>query len=222
MRKTDLRKLHVLIPLALLAAIVTLSLNPQFISLAKAHFSNPQQTAEFLRNQGWAAVLVSICLILINTLLPIFPFMILVGANVLVFGLKLGFVLAWSAAVLGAIAGYWIARLFGRNYFEARLKKYGFVQALESNSHGFRLILLSRLIPVIPNSVVNYGAGISPINFSTYLWATLLGKVPIVAWEAYLANNLIDFHNNLPRLVVMLVLTGVFLIVLWRLYPKLK
>lgn len=179
-----------------------------------------EQTAGFLAGKGFYGPLVSVLVIVINTLFPITPFILIAGANALVFGLLPGFIISLVGTILGSILGYWGARFIGRDFFLPRLAKYKFIQKLHHEKNAFRLILSLRLIPVFPASVVNYGAGVSPVGFGTFLVGTLIGKIPVVAWETIVGHDALNITKNLTRLAIVLAITAILFVITWKRYRK--
>ncbi len=183
-------------------------------------FGSLEQTAGFLRSKGLTGILISITIIILNSLFPFSPFIIIAGANALVFGMAQGFIISLLGAVLGAVIAYWMARILGRDFFAPRLSTYSIVQRFQSDQHAFRLILILRLIPIFPSFVINYGVAISPIRFRTFFMATLLGKIPIIAWHTVVSHDILNISQKLPRLIFVLVATVLFFVIMWRIYNK--
>ncbi len=44
--------------------------------------------------------------------------------------------------------------------------------------HGFGAVLLARLVPVLPFTVINYGAGVTGVLFASYVAGSALGMIP--------------------------------------------
>jgi uncharacterized membrane protein YdjX (TVP38/TMEM64 family) len=86
----------------------------------------------------------------------------------------------WSliGANLGALIAFTMGRYLGRGFVEgavgARFKP--FFGRIARN--GFNIILYLRIVPVIPYNALNLIAGASPIGFSDYFWASIIGMVP--------------------------------------------
>ncbi len=57
--------------------------------------------------------------------------------------------------------------------FSRKFEK-NWVQAIEKN--GFWVVLTSRLVPVMPSSLINVAAGSSRITVKTFLFATFIGN----------------------------------------------
>ncbi|MGI6119526.1 MAG: TVP38/TMEM64 family protein [Desulfosporosinus sp.] len=88
----------------------------------------------------------------------------------------------------------------------AKLSKWNVL--LKGNS--FSVVLLSRLIPVLPSAAVNYASGLSLMTFPSFLSASLLGKIPMIAWESWAGHDLWRFSHNPSRLLFTLI-TGALL-----------
>lgn len=94
------------------------------------------------------------------------------------FGLAGGLVLAWVAALAAALTTFWIARRLGRTRVAAltgpRLDRAQRVL----RERGFLAVVVARLAPIVPFTVVNYGAGVSPVSTRDFTLGTALGVVP--------------------------------------------
>ncbi len=107
-----------------------------------------------------------------------FPGSALTLAGGALYGLWPGLLLNWSGAVLGATLAFLLARRLGREFVARRLK--GRAAALDAGAgqHGFRAILLLRLVPLVPFNAVNYGAGLSAVRPRDYVAASAIGMLP--------------------------------------------
>lgn len=103
----------------------------------------------------------------------------------LVFGLLPGIILVVIGAMLGASAAFFIGRFLGRDAVERMAGDH--LARLDAliQRHGFAAILLVRLIPLIPFTVINYVAGLTSISYRSYALGTLVGILPGTA--AYVA-----------------------------------
>jgi len=162
----------------------------------------------------WAAVIGG-GLIVFQTFFPIYPFIVVAAANVLVFGLWWGFILNWLSAVIGAVLMFWAVRTIGADWARKKLGKYKKSQALQSYlaKKGFQTIFLLRLFPVIPPMVLNLLAGLSIVGARAYITATFIGKMPAIWIESWLGHGL--FHLSGENILRLLVVLFLFLLVLW-------
>lgn len=123
---------------------------------------------------GWVGL---IALSALATLAPVPRTALSVLAGV-VAGFWGGLAVAWVSGVLGAAAGYGLARALGRDTVE-RLAGPRLARADAALSgRGFLATLLGRLTPVAPFTLVSYAAGLSGIRWSAYLAGSALGLLP--------------------------------------------
>ena len=123
---------------------------------------------------GWAALLVGLAL---ATLAPVPRTALSVLCGVLA-GFWGGLALALGSGVLGALAGFGLARWLGRETV-TRLAGPRLARAdalLERR--GALAVATGRLIPVTPFTLVSYAGGLSGIRLRHYLVGSALGLVP--------------------------------------------
>ena len=126
-----------------------------------------------------------IIFLLLASILPIFLFppgiFSVIGG--LLFGFKLGAVLTIIAAIIYTNIMFLISRYFVRNkienFLEKRLtlKQFNRIFGLNDNKLATFLIIY-RLIPILPNSIVSYSYGLTRISFKHYFMANLIGLIP--------------------------------------------
>ena len=82
-------------------------------------------------------------------------------------------------SVLGAIAGFWIARYIdpGLVDLDQRARIRPILDRIQRG--GWRAVALVRLIPVIPHSLVNYALGLTPMRVAAYAFGSLVGQLPM-------------------------------------------
>jgi uncharacterized membrane protein YdjX (TVP38/TMEM64 family) len=151
-----------------------------------------------LRGLGAGGAAILFVLILMHSVV-LFPAEIVNAAAGLMYGFGPAFALVmagWTASLLlayalGATAGRPLAlRLAGerRVALAERVIDRGGVPAL----------LLARLIPFVPMSLVGYAAGAARVPLWRYTWTTVAGIVPITAAATYLGHALDDFSLSDP------------------------
>ncbi len=163
------------------------------------------QLSEYLQSFGLIAYVIGIVAILIQTFVPFIPFFVIASANVIVFGLFQGFLINYLAACLGAVIAFLVARYIGHAAVERQLTKYPLAKSFNSKleRHGFFYVLMGRLIPIIPSSLVNLASGVTKVRFKHYFFGTIIGKLPLVLLESYIGNDLLHFKENSGRLIVL-------------------
>lgn len=106
------------------------------------------------------------------------PKALLTALGGVLFGLWLGALLSWLAALTGAAAAFGLGRVLGRDAVD-RLT-HGRVERADRllADHGFGTVLAVRLTPVLPYTVINYAAGLTGVRWRDYLLGSALGMVP--------------------------------------------
>lgn len=123
------------------------------------------------------------------------PVTLLIATSVWLFGLGIGFAVAWGGTVLGTIAGFWLARFLGREWVLRRLsgrrRLRRFFEQVEE--YGAIVVLLLRALPSpLPFAVINFLLGVTGIRFLPYLVASAIGMVPTVLAYAFAASQLLS------------------------------
>ena len=126
-----------------------------------------------------------IIFLLLASILPIFLFppgiFSVIGG--LLFGFTKGAILTIIAAIIYTNIMFLLSRYFARNkienFLEKRLtlKQFNRIFSLKDNKLATFLIIC-RLIPILPNSIVSYSYGLTRISFKHYFIANLIGLIP--------------------------------------------
>lgn len=96
------------------------------------------------------------------------------------FGSVLGIILVINAATLGASVAFLIARYFARDAIARRLSANEKFQKLDrlTEDHGAIIVALTRLVPLFPFNLLNYGFGLTRVPFWTYVGWSWLCMLP--------------------------------------------
>jgi uncharacterized membrane protein YdjX (TVP38/TMEM64 family) len=197
------RLLLVLLVLAA-ATLIVLAVHPLREAVGYALHGDVHALRAQLRGLGaWGAVVV-VALILAHSVL-FFPAEVVNATAGLVYGFAVALplvVVAW--AVSGMIA-YWLGVVAGRP-LALRLMGPARVAAAERfvAQGGVPALLLGRLIPFVPYSLVGYVAGAARVPFGRFVWTGLVGILPITAAATYLGHALDNPSASDPLLWVAL------------------
>jgi len=158
----------------------------------------------WLRGLGFVGGLLYI---LAYTLRPLvlFPAIPLTVFGGYTFGAFWGTVYDVIGAGAGAVLSFMITRQWGRGSFERLIrgkKLQTFDEKAEKN--GFMVVLYMRLLPFFPFDGVSYGAGLSKIRTSDYVWATFIGIIPGAVVYNVLGASLQDIGSMKFYLAVAL------------------
>lgn len=170
------------------ASIFTVFISGGLIWFLYPHLQNAAALQSLIIGLGWKGVLLDILIISIQMLFPIVPFALLAGINIILFGPIGGYLLSLFGSVLGSSLGFWLARLLGQEWAKPKIQKLGKYAELPE-SRSFFIVLIGRMIPVLPAAALNFAAGLSPMKFRSFFLATLLGKIPMIAWESLIGHN---------------------------------
>ena len=113
----------------------------------------------------------------IASLVPIPKSVVSIAAGI-VFGFWWGVLLVTVGSIIGATLAFLLGRRLGKDLVErflgGRLDKVD--DAL--SDRGLKAVLIVRVIPVLPFTLVNYSAGLTRVNRRDYALGTLIGMLP--------------------------------------------
>lgn len=179
-------------------------------------------SAEWLdaeRIAGWArsiahsraAVLFVIGAYLVGSAL-VMPITVLLTATGLIFDTLTGSAYALVASLISAAAGFLVARWLGpeniRRMLGARINRISRRLA----RHGLLNIVLVRMMPLAPFTVINMAAGVSHIRFTDFMLGTLVGMLPGILAITALADRFYAAITN-PKPLNWLIAAGLVFLV---------
>jgi uncharacterized membrane protein YdjX (TVP38/TMEM64 family) len=131
----------------------------------------------------------------------VIPVSILTLAAGYLFGFPLGVVLASVGSVLGASGALLVGRFFIRDWVAKRIADLPRFRALDQATHheGFLIVFLTRLSPLFPFNLINYGLALTSVRFRDYFFASWLGMLPVTTLYTYVgsvAKNLTDLTSG--------------------------
>ncbi|MDI2129972.1 TVP38/TMEM64 family protein [Yinghuangia seranimata] len=96
------------------------------------------------------------------------------------FGVYTGLVVAMTGTVLGSLLALGIGRRLGRERVRRLLHRKQALADLDARltRHGVVPVAILRLVPVLPGSVVNYGAAATGIRTSHFALGSTIGLLP--------------------------------------------
>jgi uncharacterized membrane protein YdjX (TVP38/TMEM64 family) len=148
-----------------------------------------------------------------------FPVTILGVVTILTFGPVVGGAYSLIGWLLSAALGYGVGRALGQDLLwdiaGPRIRKL----ELEARRHGFVAVLVMRLFPVAPFTLVNLFIGASRIRWRDFFLGSLVGRLPGLVVLMFFALQL-EYALRAPDpgsyvalvLVVLLTLAGVLIV----------
>ncbi len=160
------------------------------------YFDTDQQVLQLLRwldTQGLSALLWFVLIMALVVVLLLPGVLFTTGAG-FIFGVLQG----TAAVILGTTLGAALAFLIARYLFGARIRRFilsnRWLNVINRGlgSHGFRVVLLTRLVPFFPGKLSNYIFGISQVSLRDFVCASLLGFIPFSLHNVYLGSIAAD------------------------------
>jgi uncharacterized membrane protein YdjX (TVP38/TMEM64 family) len=101
------------------------------------------------------------------------------GAGFL-FGVLEGTITVSIGSTLGACAAFLVGRTVARGWVERKVSGDPRFAAIDRavGGQGFKIVLLTRLSPIFPFNLQNYGYGLTQVRFWDYALASWIGMVP--------------------------------------------
>ena len=128
---------------------------------------------------GWWAPAVFVALWVLACIFFL-PGLAMTIAGGLIFGAVWGTVWTTVGANLGAVAAFLIGRYIARGMVEDLAARKGTLRRIDEGvrTHGWRMLLVTRLVPVFPFNLQNYAYGLTDIPLRTYVLVTLPAMLP--------------------------------------------
>ncbi len=109
------------------------------------------------------------------------------GAGV-IFGVAQGTIIVSIGSVLGATLAFLIGRYFARGLIQKKLEQNTTFKAIDDAvaNEGWKIVGLTRLSPIFPFALLNYGYGITKVSLKDYCLASWIGMLPGTVMYVYL------------------------------------
>jgi uncharacterized membrane protein YdjX (TVP38/TMEM64 family) len=139
---------------------------------------------------GWWGPLVFILLWIAACVffLPGLPISIAGG---LIFGAVWGTVFTTIGANIGAAAAFLIGRYLARGMVESQIRSNAGLRRIDEgvDRHGWRMLMITRLVPLFPFNIQNYVYGLTNIRLGTYVLVSLICMLPATVAYNFAAGS---------------------------------
>ena len=182
------------------AGLLVWAVDPLHTALSHVIHGDVDALKAQLDSLGVAGALIVVALILLHAVV-FFPAEIVNATAGLAFGFVVAFPIVLLSWVLSGLIAYWLGAIAGRP-LAVRLAGESRVAVAERliERSGAPALLLSRLVPFVPFSLVGYLAGAARVPLWRYTWTTFVGVMPITAAATYLGHALDDLSAGDPLL----------------------
>jgi len=210
-----MRRLLVTIAVVGVAVGVVLAVGPLREAVGHALHGDVHALRAELRGLGVVGAVVLVGLILTHAVV-FFPAEIPNATAGLVFGFAIALPLIVVAWLVSGLLAYWLGAVAGRP-LALRLAGEQRVAVAERviERGGAPALLLARLIPFVPYSLVGYVAGAARVPLWRYAWTSVLGSLPMTAAATYLGHALDDLSASDPLLWVAVAVLVILVVLTW-------
>jgi uncharacterized membrane protein YdjX (TVP38/TMEM64 family) len=201
--------LRMALPVLVVAGFIVLAWRFGYFSL-----KTPEQldaATDRVESLPWLAPIFVLSYAALATLAaPVSPLAYAAGA---LFGVVRGSVYVWLGSIVGAMAGYFLARtslagparrLLGR--FRDRIRQL-------RDGNAFTTTLRLQMLPILPFGIFNYAAGVMRLRIPGFLAGTALGILPGTIAAAYVGDRLVaglETGNKRALLLAGLIVATLF------------
>jgi uncharacterized membrane protein YdjX (TVP38/TMEM64 family) len=108
------------------------------------------------------------------------------------YGVGVGLVAVSAGSTLAACVAFLLGRTLLREAVEAKLANHPRFRALDRAvaREGFKIVLLTRLTPVLPYTFLNYTYGLTSVSLRDYALASWIGMLPGTLMYIYVGSAL--------------------------------
>lgn len=223
-KENSVKAVTLVIFIAVLALIHVL--NPDFYGefWHVATSGNMQETVDYIDSFGaWAMVFSFLLDVLINAL-GFLPSIFVSTANGLLFGIVPGIIVSWLAETVGVIISFILMRTILRSSTEKLIAKSKYLQKADdfSGRNGFKIMLILRAMPYFPSGILTALGAVSKISLRDYALANLIGKFPSTSLEVVIGHDVVNYQQNLDRLMIVIVLVCIIYGAIWYYHRRME
>lgn len=141
-----------------------------------------------IQHLGWLGIVTFVVLYIIATIALIPGSILTLGAGV-VFGVVWGSVYVLIGAVIGETCAFLLGRYLAKDWITQKIEDSQIFFALNQalNQEGLKIILLTRLSPIFPFSLLNYAFGVTGVSLRDYFLGSI-GMIPMTITYVYLGS----------------------------------
>jgi uncharacterized membrane protein YdjX (TVP38/TMEM64 family) len=150
-------------------------------------------------------------------LIPVIPYKVIIGLLGFIYGPFIGALISWSAASVASVLIFLLARYLFQQQARAFLMKFERLEKLHEKleRHPFMTILFARLMPFIPQAVVNIYPAILSIRLLPFATASAIGKIPAMLLFAFIGSS---FTSDSYSLYISIGVYALFLLITYLIY----
>jgi uncharacterized membrane protein YdjX (TVP38/TMEM64 family) len=178
---------------------------------------NTDQFINWIDANNNSDLIIVFVLVVLLAAVPGIPFGLVGGVIGAKYGLLWGSLMNVMASTLAAAFIYFLFRYLLKNLGAVWLERSPLFRQMNEfiKDHLFWSLLIARIIPIMPASLINMYAGVFGLSFKTFILSTILGKIPIMLVFAYVGDNI---RSGSGEWMVILVIYSLFLLIIYGVY----
>ncbi len=205
--------IKLIVAIAVIAAVVALM---KYFGLFRyVSMENIMNLKAWIDGLGAIGPLVYIALFIAACLffLPGLPIALLGG---LAFGPILGTVWASIGSTLGATAAFLVARYVARDMVEGWAQSNPVFKKIDDGvaAQGWRMLMITRLVPLFPFNIQNYAYGLTKIGLPTYFLVSWICMLPGAIAFTFMGGSIVSGQGNLGKTFLYLGIGAVVFVVI--------
>ncbi len=175
-----------------------------------------QSIVKIFSELGYWAILASLFINGVINMIGFVPSIFVTTANILMWGPWLGGALSWLSEVIGSVAAFWFYRKGIQVAKVQRHMGWNWIQSLNQLSpfRQFLSLIAVRITPFIPSGVINLVGALTTVSFFTFLFSTVIGKVPSIALEAWISYGFLHIKKYYIQLIFTFLSLGLGYVIL--------
>ena len=210
-KKQDKVKLFIIIGIIAVAVILMKVFGVfEYISI-----ENITKLTEWINSFGMIGPIVYILLWIIACIffLPGLPIALLGG---FVFGPWFGTLYSSIGSTLGATAAFLVARYAARSMVEGWVKGNEQCRKIDEGveKQGWRMLMITRLVPLFPFNLQNYVYGLTKIKPGTYILVSWSCMLPGAIAFSFAGGSVVSGQGNLGKTLMYLGVAAVFFVII--------
>lgn len=156
---------------------------------------------------------VGFLLVFIESFLPFLPLVVIVILTINSYGVIIGFLVSYSATVIGSYLVFLTVRHFFRNTAQKYIEKHEKLSKMLKfiDDRGFTFLFILLCLPFTPSSIVNIITALSNVRRDVYLYILLASKFIMILSMTLVGYDIASFFDSPVKLIFSLV----FLVVLY-------
>jgi uncharacterized membrane protein YdjX (TVP38/TMEM64 family) len=182
-----------------------------------------REIADWLASFGIWAVLISLLLSIIVSVIGVIPPVFMSAANAIVFGIWPGLLISLAGETIGASVSYWVyKRILLRLEWSRVAQRFPLVKPGQwrwliklqqvSTRRQLLMLFIGYMTPFMPAFLVTLAASAANVRFLWFVPIVFIGKIPSLTLETVIAHDVIFLTDNWSRLLISV---SMLLVLVW-------